>query len=214
MKIGIIGGGKIGSVLAKHWIKGGHEVFISSRHPENLKPLTESLGPNAKSGSPEEASSFGEIILLSIPLGEIPRLSKVVRENIQGKIIIDATNPYPERDGVAGVEALSEITGSGCWVARNLPKAKIVKAFNTVYYKTLEAEAFRKENLIGIPLASDDENALQRVKELVIQTGFGPYIVGDLRRAKEFDSGTLPYNSNATVEDLKKIFTPQVTVKK
>jgi predicted dinucleotide-binding enzyme len=205
MKIGIIGSGNIGGTLAQLWVEAGHEVILSSRHPQKLIPLAHKLGKNAKVGTPEEAARLGEIVLLSIPLGEIPKLSKTIVASLADKIVMDTCNPYPERDGPAGVEALRAAEGSGEWVAHHLPGAIVVKAFNSVYYKTLQSEAHRKFDPIGIPLASNDVSAIAIVENLVREAGFGPVVVGKLQRAKEFDHGTPPYASDASVRELKKL---------
>ncbi|MGE5196131.1 MAG: NADPH-dependent F420 reductase [Anaerolineae bacterium] len=206
MRIGIIGSGNIGSILARHWVKAGYEVILSSRHPEKLKALAKSLGAKASVGTPEEAAHLGEVILLSIPLIEVLNLSQEVKDSLRGKIVMDTCNPYPYRDGDAGIEALNEPAGSGVWTARHLPGAKLIKAFNTVYFKLLETEAHRKGEPIGIPLASDDKDALQIVSKLVEDAGFGPVIIGELRRAKEFDNGTSPYASGASASELQVMF--------
>ena len=67
LKIGIVGTGNIGGALAKHWAKAGHELVISSRHPEELQSLAKSLGPKVRVGTPLEAAQFGDVILLSVP---------------------------------------------------------------------------------------------------------------------------------------------------
>src|SRR6185436_2741927 len=74
VKIGIIGTGKIGGALARHWVKAGHEVFVSSRHPEVLQDLVKELGPKAHAGTPKQAAAFGEVILVSIPYGGMPQI--------------------------------------------------------------------------------------------------------------------------------------------
>ena len=203
MKIGFIGSGNIGSVLARHWVKAGHEVIVSSRHSDKLKPFVKSLGPKASIGTPEDAALLGDIVVLSIPLGEIPKLSREIKDALLGKIVIDTNNPYPERDGKYGEEALKDKDGSGVWVSRNLPGARIVKAFNAIHAEALEKEAHRKKDPIAIPLASDDQKALPLVAKLVEEAGFVPVIVGELKRAKEFDNGTPPYGSHATASELQ-----------
>ncbi len=206
MRIGIIGAGQIGGRLASEWAKAGYEVMISSRHPNQLKDFAKKLGPKVKAGTPEEAAKFGEIILLSIPFGEIPRLSREVLNALKGKIVIDTCNPYLERDKEAGAEALNSPTGSGTWTSKHLPGAKVVKAFNTIYAEELESEAHREGDPIGVPLASDHKDALETVSMLVIDAGCGPCIVGELHRAKEFDNGTEVYGSGVSVNELEKIF--------
>jgi lactate dehydrogenase-like 2-hydroxyacid dehydrogenase len=69
LRIGIIGTGHIGGSLARHWAKAGHEIMISSRHPDELKPLAAELGANVKVGTPEQAAAFGDVILVSVPYG-------------------------------------------------------------------------------------------------------------------------------------------------
>lgn len=204
MKIGIIGSGHIGGILGRLLVQAGHEVILSSRHPESLATLATYIGTKASTATPEMAAKLGDVILLSIPLGEIPKLSAELRKSVHSKIVMDTTNPYPDRDGRAGIEALHHSEGSGVWVAQFLPNTKLVKAFNTVYYKSLETEAHRTtEAPIGIPLASDDPQALLAVSKLVEEIGFGPLIVGKLSKAKEFDIGTRPFASDATVSELK-----------
>ena len=67
MKIGIIGTGEIGGALARHWGAAGHELLISSRHPEELRALAREIGPNARVGTPREAAAFGDVVLVSVP---------------------------------------------------------------------------------------------------------------------------------------------------
>jgi 8-hydroxy-5-deazaflavin:NADPH oxidoreductase len=209
IKIGIIGTGHIGSRLAAEWAKAGHEITISSRHPDQLKKLAKQLGPKVKVGTPEQAAQFGEVILLSIPFGEILHLSNEILSALRGKIVIDTCNPFIDRDREIGAEALNSPSGSGIWTANHIPGAKIVKAFNTIYAEVLKSQAHRQGEPVGVPLASDHEDALDTVSILVLDAGFGPFVVGELHRAKEFDNGTEAFGSGAPVGELKKMFRPQ-----
>lgn len=206
MKIGIIGAGHVGKVLAKEWVQAGHEVMVSSRHPNKLKGFAKNLGPKVKAGTPEEAAKFGDVVLLSIPLGEVQHLSKEVRNALKGKVVLDTCNPYIERDKEAGTEALNSPDGSGVWISKHIPGAKLVKAFNTIFADLLESESHRGEEPIGVPLASDHSDALEVASMLVMDAGFGPLVVGELRRAKDFDNGTEAYGSGASPSELKRIF--------
>ncbi|HEY6456521.1 MAG TPA: NAD(P)-binding domain-containing protein, partial [Steroidobacteraceae bacterium] len=78
-KIGIIGTGRIGGALARAWVKAGHEVFVSSRHPEQLQGLVAELGPRAHAGTPLQAAQFGTVILVSIPYGAMPQIGSELR---------------------------------------------------------------------------------------------------------------------------------------
>jgi predicted dinucleotide-binding enzyme len=96
MKIGIIGSGNIGGTAVKLFVNAGHEVAISnSRGPESLRSFVNSIGPNIKAKTVEDAVKFGEVILLAIPWRRRQDLLSV-SELFDGKIVIDAMNPYSE----------------------------------------------------------------------------------------------------------------------
>ena len=101
MRIGIIGAGKIGSTVAKLWVDAGHEVFLSSRHAEELRPLVMKLGERASAGTPREAVQFGEVVMLTVPLKAIPELARELAPLLAGKVVLDTGNAYPQRDGDA-----------------------------------------------------------------------------------------------------------------
>ena len=87
LKIGVIGSVHIGGTIGGLWVKAGHSVLFSSRHPEELKPLIDSLGPLAKAGSVCEALDFGDVILVAVPYKAIPELAKDYGPNFAGKIV-------------------------------------------------------------------------------------------------------------------------------
>src|ERR1051325_4158383 len=99
VKIGTIGSGNIGSTLGTLWIKSGHPVLFSSRHPEQLKALTDSLGPLARSGTVSEALTFGDVVLMAVPYGVYPQIARDYGKDFAGKIVIDAGNAVIARDG-------------------------------------------------------------------------------------------------------------------
>jgi predicted dinucleotide-binding enzyme len=99
LKIGVIGSGNIGGTIGGLWVKAGHSVLFSSRHPEELKPLTDSLGPLAKAGTVGDALDFGDVILVAVPYKAIPELAKDYGPKFAGKIVIDPANAVARRDG-------------------------------------------------------------------------------------------------------------------
>lgn len=205
MKIGILGCGNIGSAIARHWADAGHELYVSAKHPESAERLASRLGKDrAKAVSPEEAARQGEVILLTIPLGEVPSLSPAVKEALRGKIVMDTCNPYPERDGQAANDVIQSGRGTGVWTSSQLPGARIVRAFNSVHAQTFESEAHRDGDPVGVPLASNDQEAIQTVAQLVKDAGFGPVLVGKLEDAKQFDPGTPTYGSDVSDQELRK----------
>lgn len=206
MRIGIVGAGMIGSTLAELWVKAGHEVKVSSRHPDELQPLVKKLGDRASAGTPEEAARFGDVVMITVPLKVIPDLARDLAPLLDDKVVLDTGNAYERRDGAIAREASAHPGGSAGWAASKFPKARWVKAFNTVYYKTLESEAHREGERVGIPLAGDDPAALDVAAKLVRDAGFDPVIVGGLARGKEFEPDTRTYNTGMSGPELRRIF--------
>ena len=196
----------IGSTLAKLWVDAGHELRIASRHPEELTPLIQRLGPRASAGSPPEAAQFGEVVMLTVPLKAVPDLARDLAPSLAGKIVLDTGNAYEKRDGSTGRDAAAHPEGSAGWAAAKFPGSRWVKAFNTVYYKVLASEAHRQGPRVGIPLAGDDRDALETAAALVRDAGFDPVIVGALARGKEFEPDTPPYNTGMSGPDLRSMF--------
>ena len=206
MRIGIVGAGMIGSTLAKLWVDAGHQVHLASRHPENLKALVERLGTRASAGAPMEVATFGDVIMLTVPLKAVPDVARDLAPALSGKVVLDTGNAYERRDGEVARQASQHPQGSAGWAAAMFPGSRWVKAFNTVYFKTLESEAHRDGDLVGIPLAGDDPKALETAAGLVRDAGFDPVIVGPLERGKEFEPDTRPYNTGLSGPDLRTVF--------
>ena len=206
MKIGIIGAGHIGGTLARLWVAAGHEVLLSSRHPDELRPLAKKLGPKARVGTPKEAASFGDVVLVSVPYKALPELGRDLKAELAGKIVLDTCNPYPGRDGDMANEARKK--GTGVASAEFLPGTRLVRAFNAINAGSLANEAHRKPPLVGIPLAGDDAEALGVAQRLVTDAGFDPVVVGGLARAKDFDVGTPVYTKLLTAAELRKALGP------
>src|SRR2546430_703305 len=113
LKVGIIGAGHIGGTLASLWVKAGHELLVSSRHPEQLQGLVRSLGPRARAGTPREAALFGDVVLISVPYAALPQVGRDLKTELRGKIVLETGNPYPQRDGDMALEARRKGTGVG-----------------------------------------------------------------------------------------------------
>jgi predicted dinucleotide-binding enzyme len=202
-KIGIVGSGHIGGTLGILFAKAGYEVIYSSRHPDTLKDLVRTAGPKACAGTIAEAIAFGDVIVLSLPLKALPELNAKTKAALEGKIVIDTSNPYPERDGVIAEEARKEPGGMGAFVARVLPGARIVRAFNSVYFEDLKRTVNKKGEKIGIPIASDDEEGLKAAVELVERAGLDPVVVGGLSTSKLFDVGTAVYATSVSARVIR-----------
>jgi predicted dinucleotide-binding enzyme len=202
LKVGIIGTGNIGGALAKHWAKAGHELVIASRHPEKLQDLAKSLGPKVRTGTPKEAAAFGDVVLISIPYAATPQLGRDLQSELEGKIVLDTGNPYPNRDGPMAEDARKR--GTGVASAEFLPGTRLVRAFNAIKWTDLTNEGNHPGEKYAIPLAGDDAEALRVAQRLVRDAGFDPVVVGGLASAKQFDVGTPVYVKLLTAAELRK----------
>src|SRR4051812_38719407 len=180
MKIGIIGAGNIGATVARLFARAGHEVAISnSRGPESLTELVGELGQSVRAASVDEAARFGEVVLLAIPWRTPEGLPRA--EAVAGKIVIDAMNPYTEQGEPFD---LGDATTSSEEVSKRLPGARLVKAFNTIYFKHLQEQGradLPVEERRAIFVAGDDEEAKRVVSRLIEEIGFAPVDTGSLR---------------------------------
>jgi 8-hydroxy-5-deazaflavin:NADPH oxidoreductase len=200
MKIGIIGSGHIGGTLARHFAKAGHQVGISnSRGPGSLAGLVQSIGPNACAMSVEEAAKFGEAVVLAAPWRTPEALPRP--EWVAGKIVIDAMNPYSSQGEVID---LGQTTSSE-EVAKRLPGARLVKAFNTMYYQTLATEARpRPEDRLVLFIAGDDTEAKAVVSRLIEDIGFAVVDTGSLREGGRMQQPGSPiYNRPMKLEEAR-----------
>lgn len=201
LKIGIIGTGRIGGALAELWARAGHELLISSRHPEQLMPLAKRLGPKVRAGTPQEAAAFGEVILVSVPYGALPQVGRDYAPLMKGKVVLETGNPFPGRDGEMAEAARAK--GTGAASAEFLPGVRLVRAFTSVPHFSLLPEAHRAGERLAVPLAADDAEALRTAVRLVQDAGFEPVVVGPLVRARDFDVGTAAFGKALTARELR-----------
>jgi predicted dinucleotide-binding enzyme len=200
MKIGIVGSGRLGGTVGTLWVKAGHEVMFSSRHPEELKEMAGKLGPRARVGTVQEAIAFGDVILLAVPYSALPQIGRENGAALTGKVIVDASNPVVRRDGQVAEEAMAN--GIGPTSLKYLPGTRYVRAFNPVGTAALERESHRTGSPIGMPVAGDDAQALKTATQLVRDAGFEPVVV-PLARAGDFAPGTPIFGKPTPVDELR-----------
>jgi len=203
MRIGIIGSGRQGGAIGWQWARAGHEILFSSRNPDNLKDLVAKAGPKARAGTPAEAATFGDVVLIAVPYGALPQVGRDYAPLMKGKIVIDVGNPREDRDGPMAKEALAK--GTGVASAEYLPGVRLVRALNALSFVQVEREAHRPGEKLGVPIAGDDKEAVDVVAQLVRDAGFDPVIVGSLSRAREFDAGTPVYVKGLTAAQIRTI---------
>jgi predicted dinucleotide-binding enzyme len=203
MRIAILGAGHVGSTVGKLWSEAGHEVCFGTAHPEQHGDLVEALGGKASVGTPQQAVGYADVVLLAVPLKAVPELARSVGKALVGKVVLDAVNPYPDRDGEPAREAIEQGKGSSVWTAGQLRGARVVKAFNMQRYTTMQSEAHKMDDPLAIAIASDDDDALRIAADLVEDAGFEAFVVGPLERGKAFDPGTPHYTSGVRVSELR-----------
>jgi len=203
-RIGVIGAGHIGSTIGGLWVKAGHPVVFSSRHPEELKSLVEAMGPLTRAGTVGDALDFAEIVLVAVPYNAIPELAKDYGARFVGKIVIDPANAVARRDGE---ELLAETKEKGIGITTEsyLKGSHVVRAFNSMGYTNFAREAHRKGDLMAIPMAGDDPRAIVVASQLVRDAGFDPVVV-PLKRAQEFAQGGPIYGQQLTAKELRQRF--------
>jgi predicted dinucleotide-binding enzyme len=202
--LAVIGAGSLGGTVGSAWVRAGYTVMLSSRHPDELRPMAERLGDNALVGTPEEAARFGDIVLLAVPYDAIPQVSRDFNGLLRGKILLDATNSWGAESSPIGQEAARE--GDGVVNQRYFQGTRLVRAFSAVDATVIRASFERsRNNKAGVPLASDDPEAMQIAAALVEAAGCVPVMVGDLQAGRGFEHGHPGFRANTTAPRLREI---------
>jgi predicted dinucleotide-binding enzyme len=201
MKIGMIGSGNVGSSLGRVLASKGYEVMFSSRDLDADKKLAADVGSKARAGTPQEAAAFGEVLFFAVPYGALPDLGKTLANSIKGKVIIDACNPFPARDGEIANTARQK--GAGVTSAELLPGARIVRAFNAVGAARM-GKAHEEPGKVGMPIAGDDKQAIEVASKIIRDIGYEPVLVGGLNMGKYLMPGT-PLAGERSPEEIRKV---------
>ena len=185
MNIGIIGAGHIGSALAVRLTSLGHTVYIAnSRGPETLQDVVQKTGATPVTAR-EAAQRGSDLIVVTIPLKNIPDLPNDLFEGVAAEVpVIDTSNYYPLlRDGQMTELETGDLTESG-WVQQHLGRP-VVKVFNNIYADHLEknGQPAGTPGRIALPVASDDAAAKQQVMALVEELGFDAVDGGTLHES-------------------------------
>lgn len=201
MKIGIIGAGSIGAILARRLARAGHEVKIAnSRAPETVPPAALTTGATAVWAA--VATEGADVVITSVGMSRIPEVALLVAKASPAAVIIDTGNYHPPRDGV--IDALVEgRTVESLWVQEQYGRP-IIKAWNTITdvsfaEKTSEPGATGR---IALPVAGDDDVARALVMDLVESTGFEAFDAGGLTESWRQQPGTPVYMTDLTATEL------------
>jgi 8-hydroxy-5-deazaflavin:NADPH oxidoreductase len=203
MKIGIIGAGHIGGTLTRRFAQLGHDVRVAnSRGPETLADLARETG--ARAVTPQEAARSGEVVIVTIPEKNIPRLPRDLFANIPAStVIVDTGNYYPQRDGL--IDEIEQGTTESRWVSKQLGRP-VVKAFNNIYAKHLleNGRPAGDPKRIALPVAGDDKRAKEIVMRLVDELGFDPVDAGGLDDSWRQQPGSPVYANDFDAEGVRR----------
>lgn len=197
-----IGAGNIGTNVALAAIQAGYDVVLSnSRGPETLTDVIAELGPKARAATTEEAAAAGDIVLVAIPLksiGDIPVAP------LEGKVVVDANNYYPQRDGrIASLDANESTTSE--LLQAHLPDSHVVKAFNNINAAQIPADG-GPEGAPGrraLPIAGNDADAKATVSRLLDDFGYDAVDLGPLSESWRVERDTPAYGKRVTADELR-----------
>lgn len=185
MKVGIVGTGRVAQALGSAWARCGHDLFIVGRDPEPAAELANQLGPRSRPCTAVELADHAEVILLAVPWLSIREVLDEVG-SLAGKVLIDCINPLRPSDFTRPAD-LGGAASTADQLARWLPDARIVKAFNTVSAATMRAPRFGGQSAT-MPFCGDDVAAKAAVGRLIVDAGFEPLDVGGLDEAPLLES--------------------------
>lgn len=202
--IGIIGSGKIGSNVARAAIAAGYDVLISnSRGPDTLGELVEELGSRAEAVEAAQAASDGDLVLVAVPLGTIDQLPL---DALAHKVVMDANNYYPGRDGRIESLDLNQKTTSEL-LQDLLPHSRVVKAFNNIYAHEIPADGTPEgtDGRRALPIAGDDDAAKEIVTGFLNALGYDAVDLGPLSESWRVERDTPTYGVPTTAAELREV---------
>lgn len=204
MNIGIIGAGQIGGTLTRRLTSLGHEVSVAnSRGPETLTDLADETG--AIAATVHEAARSGEVVIVTIPEGNVPELPDDLFDGVpEDVVVVDTGNYYPrQRDG--RIEGIEDGRTESRWVADRLGRP-VVKAFNNIYAKHLmeRGKPSGHPDRIALPVAGDDERARSVVMRLIDELGFDAVDAGGLDESWRQQPGTPVYTADLDEEGVRR----------
>lgn len=193
MNIGIIGAGNVGSALAEAAVRAGHSVTITSADPAATEAAARTSGARAV-GSNVEAVEPADIVILAVPATVVVDIVTRLGDALSGKTLVDVTNrPTPDLDREGATSSAEEVQNAA-------PKARVIKAINTVFAGRQAEPALGGDQADGY-VAGDDVGAKQAVLEFVESIGLRPLDVGPLAVARTLEGMGWMHISLATEHD-------------
>lgn len=201
--LGILGAGKLGTVLAQLALKKSYTVYIAgSGSADKIKLIVDTITPGAKAVTAVEAIRQSDIVILALPLSKLKNLPV---DELAGKLVVDAMNYWWEVDGT--IDELASSPSSSEMVQRYLSKSRIVKAFSHIGYHHLldDSRPEGAKDRKAMAIAGDDDSDVQMVAQIVTDLGFDPVIIGKLSEGKKLEPGNPLFGASLNEPALKEI---------
>jgi predicted dinucleotide-binding enzyme len=200
MRIGIIGAGNIGQILAERLSRAGHDVSVAnSRAPETVDASALSTGATAVWAA--DAATDADVVIVSVNFGQIPGMAQLIAKAPADAVIIDTSNYFPHRDGV--IDAVENGQVESEWVQEQYGRP-IVKAWNSITTSSFRDRAMPAgtPGRIGLPVAADDDAQRAVGMRLVEETGFDAFDAGVIADSWRQQPGSPVYTTDLTVQEL------------